>query len=353
VDRPARARVDAPIGRDPRNRLRMAVVDLARQPGKPAQTGVELLAARRRAAWCAALLRTGRTHQIRVHMAHLGHPLVADALYGGAPAAGPARQALHARRLAFTHPITGQALDFCAPLPAGPGGGAGGLGPGLTMPPDDMDLAADAARVHERPQPAAIGHLARAAGPLVRVSSHRHSRLTRNAPAVNATDAKRILETALICAQQPMPLRELRVLFNDELGADTLKNLLHELRDDWAQRGVELVQVASGWRFQSRPKCASTSTACTPKSRPVHPRHAGDPGHHRLPPAGDARRHRGHSRRHRQLPASSSSSKTAAGSRSSATAKPSAAPALYATTRQFLDDLGLESLDQLPHSAPA
>ena len=63
-------------------------------------------------------IKTGRTHQIRVHLAHLGHPLLADALYGGAPAAGMARQALHARRLALAHPITGQPLDFAAPLPA-------------------------------------------------------------------------------------------------------------------------------------------------------------------------------------------------------------------------------------------
>ena len=63
---------------------------------------------------------------------------------------------------------------------------------------------------------------------------------------MNSTDAKRILETALICAQQPMPLREFRMLFDDQVGPDTLKCLLTELQDDWAQRGVELVQVASG-----------------------------------------------------------------------------------------------------------
>jgi 23S rRNA pseudouridine1911/1915/1917 synthase len=65
-----------------------------------------------------ATLHTGRTHQIRVHMAHIGHPLVADALYGGAPAAGLQRQALHAFRLAFAHPATGVSLEFHAPLPA-------------------------------------------------------------------------------------------------------------------------------------------------------------------------------------------------------------------------------------------
>jgi 23S rRNA pseudouridine1911/1915/1917 synthase len=64
------------------------------------------------------VLHTGRTHQIRVHLTHSGHPLVADALYGGAPALGLARQALHAARLSLTHPLTGEALVLSAPLPA-------------------------------------------------------------------------------------------------------------------------------------------------------------------------------------------------------------------------------------------
>ena len=71
---------------------------------------------------------------------------------------------------------------------------------------------------------------------------------------MNTVDAKRVLETALICAQQPVSVRELRVLFHDALGSDTLKVLLQELQLEWAQRGVELVQVATGWRFQSRPE---------------------------------------------------------------------------------------------------
>jgi 23S rRNA pseudouridine1911/1915/1917 synthase len=114
----ARRRVDAPIGRDPRNRLRMAVVDLQRNSGKEAATVFELL--EEADAGCAVLctLETGRTHQIRVHMAHIGHPLVGDALYGGGPAGGLERQALHAFRLAFVHPVTGEQLTFHAPLPA-------------------------------------------------------------------------------------------------------------------------------------------------------------------------------------------------------------------------------------------
>jgi len=63
---------------------------------------------------------------------------------------------------------------------------------------------------------------------------------------MNTADAKRILETALICSAQPLQVRELRVLFNDELGADTIKSLLVELQDEWTQRGLELVNVASG-----------------------------------------------------------------------------------------------------------
>ncbi len=110
--------VDLPIGRDPRNRLRMAVVDLDKHAGKAALTEITLLDNQDKHCLVKCKLQTGRTHQIRVHMACLGHPLVADELYGGKLAGGLTRQALHACRLAFAHPVTGAALEFRSPLPA-------------------------------------------------------------------------------------------------------------------------------------------------------------------------------------------------------------------------------------------
>lgn len=109
--------VDVAIGRDPRNRLRMAVVDLEKNAGKTAATTVTLIQGASKHALVKCKLHTGRTHQIRVHMAFLGHPLVSDEVYGGAVAGGLARQALHACRLAFEHPVTGELMEFKSPPP--------------------------------------------------------------------------------------------------------------------------------------------------------------------------------------------------------------------------------------------
>ncbi|MGC4080249.1 MAG: RluA family pseudouridine synthase [Rubrivivax sp.] len=106
-------RIDAPIGRDPVSRVRMAVV----ASGKPARTDVECLAQHDGVSAVRCTLHTGRTHQIRVHLASRGHPLVADAVYGGRPALGMARQALHAVRLELEHPVTRAPLSFGCPPP--------------------------------------------------------------------------------------------------------------------------------------------------------------------------------------------------------------------------------------------
>ena len=117
----ARQSVDAPIGRDPRNRLRMAVVDLALRPGKTARTDMEGLATDGRLSLVRCSLHTGRTHQIRVHMAAQRHPCVGDAMYGADPALsarlGLTRQWLHAVQLAFAHPATGEWVTFTTTYP--------------------------------------------------------------------------------------------------------------------------------------------------------------------------------------------------------------------------------------------
>ncbi|HVW48775.1 MAG TPA: RluA family pseudouridine synthase [Solirubrobacterales bacterium] len=107
--------IDAPIGRASRRRTRMAVAGAA---SRAARTHFEVLELLPRESYVEARLETGRTHQIRAHFAAIGHPLVGDVTYGGAPRHGLDRQFLHAHRLAFTHPRTGAPLDFRSPLPA-------------------------------------------------------------------------------------------------------------------------------------------------------------------------------------------------------------------------------------------
>jgi 23S rRNA pseudouridine1911/1915/1917 synthase len=110
----AALQIDAPIGRDPQVRVRMAVV----AGGRPSRTDVERVAARDGFSALRCALHSGRTHQIRVHLSSRGLPLVGDVLYGGRPALGLQRQALHATSLSLAHPITGLPLHFDCPPPA-------------------------------------------------------------------------------------------------------------------------------------------------------------------------------------------------------------------------------------------
>jgi len=106
--------VDAPIGRDPRDRKKMTVTPA----GKPAVTRFEVIERFPANTYVKCVLETGRTHQIRVHMQALGHPVTGDPVYGKKGEADPHGQYLHARTLGFTHPRTGASLTFAAPLPA-------------------------------------------------------------------------------------------------------------------------------------------------------------------------------------------------------------------------------------------
>jgi 23S rRNA pseudouridine1911/1915/1917 synthase len=107
--------IDAPIGRASRERHRMAVSGAASRQARTHFEVLELLAAE---TYLEAKLETGRTHQIRAHFAAIGHPLVGDSTYGGGPKYGLGRQFLHAHRLGFAHPASGEAMSFSSALPA-------------------------------------------------------------------------------------------------------------------------------------------------------------------------------------------------------------------------------------------
>ena len=171
---------------------------------------------------------------------------------------------------------------------------------------------------------------------------------------MNTAEAKKVLETALLCAQAPMQLREMKALFDDQIGSDVLRTLLDELSRDWHGRGVELVALASGWRFQSRPEMRVHLDRLHPEKPRRYSRAVMETlaivAYRQPVTRGDIEDIRGvtvgseivkqleergwiEAIGHREAPGR---------------------PALYATTRQFLDDLGLASLDQLPPiDAPA
>ena len=165
---------------------------------------------------------------------------------------------------------------------------------------------------------------------------------------MNTTDAKRVLETALICAQQPLALRDMGVLFNGGLTADSIKLVLEQLQDEWSGRGVELVHVATGWRFQSRPEMREYLDRLHPEKPPRYTRATLETlaiiAYRQPVTRGDMEDIRGvtiNSLILKQL--EDRGWVEVIGQRETV-----GRPALYATTKQFLDDLGVDSLDQLP-----
>lgn len=165
---------------------------------------------------------------------------------------------------------------------------------------------------------------------------------------MNSAEAKHVLEAALMCSPQPLPVRDLRVLFADALGADSIKALLAELQDEWAQRGLELVAVSSGWRFQSRPAMRPYLDRLHPEKPPRYTRAALETlaiiAYRQPATRGDMEDIRGVSINALVLKQLEDRGWVEVIGHRETVGR----PALFATTRQFLDDLGLESLDQLP-----
>jgi segregation and condensation protein B len=166
---------------------------------------------------------------------------------------------------------------------------------------------------------------------------------------MNTDEAKKVLETALLCAREPMTIHGMKKLFEgDGVGGDTIKILLEELRQDWQGRGIEIVSLASGWRFQSRPEMKPYLDRVAPEKPPRYSRATLETlaiiAYRQPVTRGDIEEIRGVAVNsqtikmledrgwidvlgHREVPGR---------------------PALLGTTRQFLDDLGLASLSQLP-----
>jgi segregation and condensation protein B len=165
---------------------------------------------------------------------------------------------------------------------------------------------------------------------------------------MNTHEAKRVLETALICASQALSIADLRRLFDETVAAETVRALLDELRLDWEGRGVELSQLSQGWRFQSRPEMRPFLDRLYPEKPQKYSRAVLETlaiiAYRQPVTRGDIEEIRGvvvNTQIIRQL--EERGWIEAIGHREAP-----GRPALLATTRQFLDDLGLQSLDQLP-----
>jgi segregation and condensation protein B len=171
---------------------------------------------------------------------------------------------------------------------------------------------------------------------------------------MNTAEAKKVLETALLCAHEPLSVNDLKKLFVGngdhvaDVGADTIRTLLEELRGDWADKGIEVVSLSTGWRFQSRPEMKIYLERLNPEKPPKYSRATMETlaiiAYRQPVTRGDIEEIRG-------VTVNSQTIKTledrgwieAIGHRDVP-----GRPALFATTKQFLDDLGMTSLEQLP-----
>ncbi|MFM9881467.1 MAG: SMC-Scp complex subunit ScpB [Burkholderiales bacterium] len=165
---------------------------------------------------------------------------------------------------------------------------------------------------------------------------------------LTTNEVKTVLETALLATQRPIGIGELRRLFNDEIGADTVRRLLEELRAAWKDRGVELITLATGWRFQTKPQMQAYLDRLSPEKAPKYSRAVLETlaiiAYRQPVTRGDIEDIRG-------VAVSPNVIKSLedrgwidmVGQRETP-----GRPALYGTTRTFLDDLGLRSLQELP-----
>lgn len=168
---------------------------------------------------------------------------------------------------------------------------------------------------------------------------------------MNTVEAKKVLETALLCAHEPLSISDLKKLYGDggeEIGADSIKQMLEELRADWSDKGVEVVSLSTGWRFQSRPEMKVYLDRMNPEKPPKYSRATLETlaiiAYRQPVTRGDIEEIRGVAVNSQTIKLLEDRGWIEAIGHRDVPGR----PGLFATTRHFLDDLGLTSLDQLP-----
>jgi len=171
---------------------------------------------------------------------------------------------------------------------------------------------------------------------------------------MNTIEAKKVLEAALLCAHEPLSINDMKKLFaendegHEEVGADTIKAMLEELRNDWVDKGIEIVCLSTGWRFQSRPEMKKYLERLNPEKPPKYTRATLETlaiiAYRQPVTRGDIEEIRGVTVNSQTIKMLEDRGWIEAIGHRDVPGR----PALFATTRQFLDDLGLTSLDQLP-----